>query len=358
MTATTLDSPSGGIEIAVHTRVDIHRWLVGAATLSFDATPGSPWLLVPPHVRRAFDALTARGTALAGTAFGAPLLGVKCGCNEAFIVTLDDPAPDAFDPEDRVAVIQAVSSRTEAVRHGRCVERALLRPVVRGETLGRWLCGAARDHGVRQGRHGSTRRAMGPRREWIIWTHDDPALESPGPLAELPTHAARWFGHWRHRLAARSDTRGHLPWWALFRTGGACPTHPRVVWADVGRAPRAACLPSGDTTVPLNSCYVARAPDLIDAQALTALLNSAVAAAWLNILAEPARGGYRRYLAWTVGLLPLPSHWERAREILAPLTVDATRGAAPSEARLTEVVAVAYGLDLDALQPLLAWSGV
>jgi hypothetical protein len=96
----------------------------------------------------------------------------------------------------------------------------------------------------------------------------------------------------------------------------------------------------------------------MDAQALTALLNSAVAAAWLNVLAEPARGGYRRYLAWTVGLLPLPSHWERAREILAPFTVDATRGAAPSEARLTEAVAVAYGLDLDALQPLLAWSGV
>lgn len=356
MTPAALEAPTSGIEIAVHTRVDARRWLGSPATLSFDATPGSPWLLVPPSVRRAFDAVTACGTPLAETPFGAPLLGVKCGCNDAFVVTLDDSASASGDAEDCLVGIQAINARGAAAAHRGCIERALLRPVVRGETLGRWRCGAGRDQDVSPSTH--ARRAARPRSEWIIWTHDDPMLESPGPRAQLPDHAARWLGHWRHRLAARSDTRGQLPWWALFRTAGACPTGPRVVWADVGRVPRAACLPAGDTTVPLNSCYVVRASDLVDAQALTALLNSAIAAAWLNILAEPARGGYRRYLAWTVGLLPAPNHWDRAREVLAPMTVDASRGAAPSEARLTEAVALAYTLDLDALQPLLSWSGV
>ena len=132
---------------------------------------------------------------------------------------------------------------------------------------------------------------------------------------------------------------------------------PRVVWPDLGRAPRATLIPAGDPTVALNSCYIARARDLVDAQALTALLNSAIAAAWLNILAEPARGGYRRYMGWTVGLLPLPQPWERARSVMAPLAAAALAGSRPTDARLTETVAAAYGLDLDARRPLLSWSG-
>ena len=76
-------------------------------------------------------------------------------------------------------------------------------------------------------------------------------------------------------------------------------------------------LPAGDPTVPLNTCYVLRCADACDAWVLAALLNSSLAAAWLNALAEPARGGYRRYLGWTVGQFPLPRDWERARSVLA-----------------------------------------
>lgn len=129
-----------------------------------------------------------------------------------------------------------------------------------------------------------------------------------------------------------------------------------MVWADLGRVPRAALLPAGDPTVPLNSCYVARAPDLVDAQALTALLNSAPVAAWLNALAEPARGGYRRYLGWTVALLPIPQPWDQARSALAPVAARAAEGTPPSASHLTATVAAAYGVDLEILQPLLAWT--
>ena len=59
--------------------------------------------------------------------------------------------------------------------------------------------------------------------------------------------------------------------------------------------------------------------DIDDAHALATLLNSSLVAAWLNSIAEPARGGYRRYLGWTLSLLPVPVDWIRARNLLAPL---------------------------------------
>ncbi len=371
------------VEVALHTRVGVHRWATTVRMLCFDASPGSPWLLVPPAVRGAFDALAHAGIPLADTAFGSPMLGVKCGCNDAFVVSLGARGDDSRDDDDTVVAIRTSRGHARRTPHSGRVERCLLRPVVRGETLGRWMrCdppdGRGRPTGARtaieparadavrttvlDGRAGATQCGARQRRacrepEWIIWTHEASGVERAPPLAALPPHAASWLGRWRHQLAARSDTRGQLPWWALFRTESASATHPRVVWPDLGRTPRATLIPAGDATVALNSCYVARAADLADAHALTALLNSAVVAAWLNILAEPARGGYRRYMGWTVGLLPLPQPWEETRSVMAPLAAAALDGAPPSEAQLTETVAAAYGLDLDALHPLLSWSG-
>jgi hypothetical protein len=87
-----------------------------------------------------------------------------------------------------------------------------------------------------------------------------------------------------------------------------------------------------------------------DAVALAALLQSPPAAAWLAALAEPARGGYRRHLAWTMALLPIPRDWPRARQLLLGLTSDAT----PS--RAMALVAAAYGLSVEPLAPLVEWS--
>jgi len=343
------------VAVAVHTAARVQRWTTSASALGFDRTPGSPWLLIPPAVRAPFDAMVGAGVPLADTAFGTPMLGVKCGFNTAFVVGLDPTDGGADRGDESVVGIRALvaPATREPVRRG-VVERVLLRPVVRGATVGRWVhTSPVWDPGP-----GLRRRAIADRpSEWIIWTHHDPATNPSGPRPELPPHATRWLGHWRHQLAARSDTRGEGPWWSLFRTESAMGTQPRVVWADLGRAPRAAVLPAGDVTVPLNSCYVARAPDMIDAQALSALLNSAPVAAWLNILAEPARGNYRRYMGWTVALLPLPLAWREARALLAPIAAAAIAGVPPSESVLTEAVAASYGLDVDRLRPLLTWSG-
>jgi hypothetical protein len=115
-------------------------------------------------------------------------------------------------------------------------------------------------------------------------------------------------------------------------------------------------LDSGDNTVPLNSCYVARCRNLPDANAGAALLNSPLAQAWLNALAEPARGGYRRYLGWTLALLPVPRDWLRARDILAPLGAAARNGGAPTNLELMDACLAAYGVNRSLVAPLVAWS--
>ena len=113
---------------------------------------------------------------------------------------------------------------------------------------------------------------------------------------------------------------------------------------------------ANDRLVPLNTCYVVSCSTLDDAHGLAALLNSSLVAAWLNVVAEPARGGYRRYLGWTMSLLPLPSDWERARECLAPLGARALSGDVPSEEELLAGALHANEMTLADIQPLLSWT--
>jgi hypothetical protein len=294
-------------------------WASQHACAAFDHTPGAPWLFLPPAARRPFDALRQLGRPLSESALGRPLLGVKCGCNDAFVVEIVDVHGD---------LAEVVTSAGGAIT----VERSLIRPLLRGERLRRW-------------------HAPG-NYEAILWTHD----AAGSPLAGLPPLAARWFTRWRHTLIARSDARHRARWWSLFRIESARHDKPRVVWADVGKEARASVIPAGDDCVPLNSCYVVRCRDDIDAHAFCALLNGPVARAWLNALAEPARGGYHRYLGWTLSLLPVPTEWERAREILAPLGLSGAAGEAVGEVALLEASADAYRVSTDDLAPLVAWS--
>jgi hypothetical protein len=160
---------------------------------------------------------------------------------------------------------------------------------------------------------------------------------------------------WRPRLEQRRDARHRQPWWTLFRTEAARPDTPRLVWADFGRTLRTQVLDCGDPTVPLNTCYVLRTPALEDAFALDALLGSPLATAWLDAIAEPARGGWRRFLGWTVAALPVPDDWVRARTLLAPLGRRRAIGDPPTPEEHLAVVASAYRLDKASVAPLVAW---
>jgi len=75
----------------------------------------------------------------------------------------------------------------------------------------------------------------------------------------------------------------------------------------------------------------------------------------LNAIAEPARGGYRRFFGWTMSLLPLPRDWERARDVFARFAEsDAER--TPNDRDLLEAALDAYGLEHDDVAPLLVWA--
>ncbi len=308
-----------------------------AHTLPLQGDPDAPWILLPPAAHTAFETLRAAGIPLGSSALGRPLLGVKCGCNAAFLVHATEHADDTA----------TVTSLSGPVRQG-VIERALLRPAIRGDGIADPFT-----HDTRaSGRSDST--PLGDLR--VLWTHGADGL----PLRTLPPATTRWLAQWRPRLQSRRDSRHAQPWWTLFRTDAARAELPRLVWADIARRLRCTVLPAGDPSVPLNSCYVMRLPSLDDAYALQSLLSSTIANAWLGVLAEPARGGFRRFLGWTVAALPVPRDWPRAVRLLRPFGAALTQSPAGTPSRvslaaLDAAVLQAYQLPPLMISPLLDW---
>lgn len=309
--------PAEPVRLSVHRARTQVEWRAPRTHLPLDDTAGSPWLTLPPDARAAFDRLSRAGVPLTTSGLGLTTLGVKCGCNEAFLVS----ATAGF----------AGVEVTDGVRRA-LLEPTYVRRVLRGEMVTRW--------------------AVCPSDDCIVFPHAD-----DGRACErLPTGVRDWLLPWRARLEARTDARGCRPWWSLYRLDGSRCDRPRVVWADMGKSLDALVLEAGDRTVPLNTCYVLRARDLIDAQAVAALFNSAVVNAWVGAVAEPARGGYRRHFAWTMSRLPVPDDWARARDVLAPLGERAMRGDPPRASELMYAVLDAFRVRARAVAPLVEWT--
>ena len=173
-----------------------------------------------------------------------PQLGVKTGADDLFLVT--EPC-------------------------------AGTRPAVRGRDIAAWRCE--------------------PRR-FLLWTHGPDGQ----PLARLPATLAERLSPHGDRLRRRADYRGGSPW-QLFRTALAFAPH-RVVWPDLGRRLTAA-VPDLDM-VPLNTVYGIATRDAGDAAALAAWFNSRWLTALARLVADPARGGFRRFNARVVRELPVP----------------------------------------------------
>lgn len=305
------------VKVTVHrSRVEL-GWRAPKTALPLDDSPGSPWLTLPAGARQAFDRLVRDGIPLAESGLGFATLGVKCGCNDAFLV-------EAHCRAGGVEISDG--SRTTVLEAG------LVRRVIRGESVRPWIAG--------------------DRRECIVFPHGDDGQ----PLERLSPALRSWLLPWRSRLEARSDARGNRAWWSLFRLEGSRFDRPRVVWADLGKSLQALVIPAGDRTVPLNTCYVLSARDFTDALTLAALLNSPVANAWIGSIAEPARGGYRRHFAWTMARLPVPDDWARARHILAPLGARGIRGEPPGSAEMMAAVLDAFRMRHRTVAPLIEWT--
>jgi hypothetical protein len=209
-----------------------------------------PWALVPDSAREALARLGRQFPR-----FGDHVtchLGVKTGLNRVFL----DPPPD--------------------------IEPHLVRWAVRGRDVGPFQ--------IRRIRR-------------LLWLYND-----HGRLREsLPPAAALHVEAHAAVLRRRADYAGGPPW-ALFRTGPATAAH-RVIWADVARRLEAAALTGGcgREAIPLNSCYVAPAPDPSTALRLAAWLNSTWCRAAAAAVAAPAASGFARFNARVVSLLPCPS---------------------------------------------------
>ena len=321
------------ISVSIASSHGERQFTVAAARLSLDGDTAAPWILLPQPAHAAFERLRTAGPALGDSRIGRPLLGVKCGCNAAFLVH----AREHDDDSATVVASDNPAPGSASVLRSAVIERRLLRPALRGEGIAVPSSATGPEHAGNELR--------------ILWTHGPDGL----PLRTLPPAATRWLAHWRPRLEGRRDARPRMPWWTLFRTEAARADTPRVVWADIGKRLRTRVLDAGDPTVPLNSCYVVRTPSIDDAYALDALLNSTIAAAWLDVLAEPARGGFRRFLGWTVASLPIPHNWLRARTLLAPIGQRLARRELVPIGEHDEAVAHAYDVPLRQLTPLLDW---
>ena len=173
-----------------------------------------------------------------------PQLGVKTGADDLFVVDRECPGT---------------------------------RPAIRGRDIAAWHCQ--------------------PRRH-LLWTHGTDGL----PLARLTVELRAQLSHHEERLRRRADYRAGPPW-QLFRTGLGCAAH-RVVWPDLSRR-LAAAVPAPEL-VPLNTVYGIATRDRADAAALAALLNSCWLTALARLVADPARGGFRRFNARVVRGLPIP----------------------------------------------------
>jgi hypothetical protein len=292
-----------------------------AVRLAFDGPPSvpqhtlgdGPWVLVPDRARDAVRRFLAAGAPLKSLC--PPGLGVKTGANGLFLGS--------------VVSLRGTTARVALDGTVIDIEAALLRPAI-------------------QGRDVKPFQALSTR--VLVW-----AYAGIQPLATLPPLAHAYFAARAGRLTGRTDYR-RGPLWTLFRLPAALAGH-RVVWSDIARRPAAVVLDETDLTdaIPVNTCYVARAPDRRTALAITAVLNSTWAWAASFATADEARGGFRRMFARILGAIPLPP--ESSRATLARVSAVAHQAHYGDQDQVDDAVAHAFDLtpaDRSALRSLVA----
>jgi hypothetical protein len=273
--------------------------------------PG-PWILVEDRSRAALEELKSSGRPLAEVA--PPALGVKTGADGVFVGRL-------LRTEDQIAAVELAGETVE-------LEAYLLRPALRGRDL---------------------RPFRADPSKVLLYAH----RPSGTPLDRLPPLASRYLQKHRPLLAARADAAAR-PIWAIFRLRAALGSH-RIVWADISRRPAAVALDETphSRALPLNTCYVASAPDRESALATVAVMNSTWTQALVSVTADEARGGYRRINARVAGEIPVP-HRSAEFDRLVSLSRSAHSTGSCDQDVLDTAVADALGLSADAREALRA----
>jgi hypothetical protein len=260
-----------------------------------------PWLLVPDRMRSALTDFRESGRALSELA--SPALGVKTGANDVFV-------GEPISLGESVVRLRTGGGEVE-------IEQALVRPIVRGRDVLAFGASAP---------------------QVMIWAYDAQAR----PLPKLPGLAGKYFRRHTDRLLARADHRTGPPW-SVFRLAPSLSAH-RVVWPDISKRPRAAVLDATQqhNALPMNSCYISAAPNRETALAIAAVLNSTWTAVLTSVMADEARGGYRRVNARAMAGIPIPGG--DALLALANLSLQIHNGKPLDQDELDDAVASALHL--------------
>lgn len=225
---------------------------------SLARSPGGPWIIAAPAVRRLLDRLHAEFQPLATVLGRSPLMGVKTGANELFF--LDDL--ELRDGEFRACGGKVVLPADALCR------------VVRGRDVRRWTLTEA---------------------HWMLWPPRRGWNPAPRWLREL----ARLRGFSVESLRLSYVRAEHLG--------------VKVVWKDVARLLQAVVLPAAAFVaglelplVPNQTAYMLDCSSLDDAYCTAALLNSTVVDALVLESAERAKDGHFRYYGSKLAMVPLP----------------------------------------------------
>ncbi|HUP44403.1 MAG TPA: N-6 DNA methylase [Thermoanaerobaculia bacterium] len=242
------------------TEVDIQAggecFAVGSGDL-FVSGPRSEWCLAPPEVAAILRRLRDRFAPLDEAIGRTPVMGVKTGDNRSFFLDVGTLRNGWLETTDGIVIPSEYVCRC-----------------VRGRDVRRW-----------------TTRAS----HWMLWP---------------PATGWRQFPPWLQQLAV---SRGVEP--GTLRLSYVRPEHVgiKVAWKDVSRGMAAVVLPesvvaSGHTfpLVPNQTLYSVDAATLDEAYAIAGLLNSVVADALLQSVAERAKDDHYRYFGRTVAKVPFP----------------------------------------------------
>jgi Eco57I restriction-modification methylase len=244
-----------GAEFAAHAK-PMPRARLGAGAWQFEGE----------ELARLRDKI-AGGRRTLGEVYGAPLYGIKTGCNDAFIV--DQGTRDGLVARDPRSA-------------------GLLRPVLRGENIQRWR--------------------TEPQGLYLI--------DIPKGKVDIEDYPAirDWLLPFKPRLEARATRQAwfelqqaQLAYQADFLAGG-------IALPDLSQGPKFAPLPPG-LLVDCTAFFISAGPDLL------AFLNSRLAWFVLHALSNPLRGGIwrLRLKAQYVAQLPLPAIGDRDRSALGKL---------------------------------------
>lgn len=272
------------------------RFTVPRADLPLDpGDPASPWLIVPPDVRRALRAMQSRGRPVSAHEELSPRRGAMTGANDLLL----------FERAER-RLGNAVLAWPAAPRRAEPATRPEGRSILLHTSD---LCPVVRGAGIRPFRFEV--------QDWIAWCHDDASAAPRAPSERL----ARFLATRRKRLRARAGWRADLPDGALFRLD-ASMLCPRVAWRDIAadlevvRLPgRVRSLGTERPLVALNTVYFFPLRDEETALALCALLASLPCRVFARSIAERAKDGRFRFFAWTISAIPLPVGWRGAPHV-------------------------------------------